>query len=171
MGYVRDGVLPYAVAAFSVFIGSAIVGYMFPSDSVSDVASYFSFYTSLPAFHRAVAIFVNNMFVAAILLVASLLIVPGLYVLAANGYVIGSLLAVASRSIPLSTLLLAILPHGVFEVIVYSYVSGVSLQVLRGLASRRLNLHTATTRLLKAFAASVYILLVAAFIESFLVIG
>jgi len=160
----------YSLAALTVFVSAALIGFIFPSTYVLDAVSGVRLYAALPPLTRAAAIFVNNVFVAFMLLLSSFTVLVGLYLLAFNGYVLGVLLAFSSKHHPLPTLLFAIAPHGIIEVAVYSYLVGVALSLVEAWLKKRIGLEEAATYILKACTVAVLGLAAAALIESFMVL-
>jgi len=157
--------LAFSLAALLVFSVSATIGYFFPSEPLVKEVSGKLFYSELPASIRIFAIYLNNMFFAFVLLLASLTVILGFYLLAFNGYLVGSFIALASRHIPLHALLIGVLPYGVLELIAYSYIVGSTMSMLMLLREGGM-VEDALHGFVNVYARSAFILLAAAVVET-----
>lgn len=165
----KTGVAAYTVLGVAVFVAAAAVGFLMPYSAIGEVLRGMSSLAALDPLSRFIAIFVNNVTVLSIMLLASFLVVPGYALLAINGYILGS--AMAYSSLPLPLLLARILPHGSLEVAAYAFTVGTVTTIVHESLRRRLVLRRAAEAVLAAYAVSIYLLLAAAFIESFIVMA
>lgn len=158
-----------ALLPLAAFLLGILAGAYYPSQDVySSVQEKFSSVVSLPPFTQSLAVFVNNVAVAAELLAGSVLVVPGLALLSANGYVLGMYAHMFNSAYGLSgvALMLALLaPHGVFELTAHIYASILGIRFAAGIARRGVDPWRAAARVLAGFATVIVLLLVAAFIE------
>ncbi len=159
--------LVLGLLGLAVLLVSAYLGYLYPSAEVLRETGSLYAIASLDPLSRAIMIFANNAMVAGELAAGALLLVPAYALLAVNGYVTGTYLGHYSSVHPLSSMLLALLPHGVFEITAYIYVvakaSTISVDVFR----RRISAREAAEGLVSVMGFALYLLLVAAFIESY----
>lgn len=161
--------LGLAVLPLAAFLLGVLAGAYYPSqDLYSSVQEKFSTIVSLPPFTQSLAIFVNNAAVAAELLAGSVLVIPGLALLSANGYVLGMYMHMFSNMYGLSgvAIMLALLaPHGVFELAAHFYASILGIRFTVNVARGRASLRDATAGTLAGFATVTALLVVAAFVE------
>lgn len=165
----KPSVAAYTALGVTVFVAAAAVGLSMPYGAIGEVLRGMSSIAALDPLSRFVAIFVNNATVLSIMLLASFLVVPGYALLAVNGYILGS--AMAFSSLPLPLLLARILPHGSLEVAAYAYTVGTVTTIVHESLRHRLAFRRAAEAVLAAYAVSIYLLLAAAFIESFIVMA
>ncbi|KSW12323.1 hypothetical protein CF15_06160 [Pyrodictium occultum] len=149
-----------------VFNGSIALGFRFPSTSMlQDIEKSFQSIEALPLFHKYVAIALNNIVLALLLAAASIAVLPGLALLAYNGYIIGALARVWVESgQPVEGFLISILPHGIFELTAMLYASSIGLSLAATYLSGGLS-RDSLRRALASLAIVVYLLLIAAAVE------
>jgi len=113
----------------------------------------------------ALIIYVNNLVTGLIIMVLSVLVVPGLLLIAFNGYVLGMVAwyVVEREGLGLAAFLAGILPHGIVELPAIFLASSAGIYCLMTCRSP-----AAAARVLGGAAAFLAVaLLIAAFIEAF----
>lgn len=150
-----------------VFLAGIALGAAYPSESLLEVlmASFGGIAERAGSpLELAFIIYVNNLVTGIIIMVSSLLVVPGLLLVAFNGYVLGLVAWWASREgLGLAALLAGILPHGVVELPAVLLASSAGLYCV--FTCRSVD---AAMRVLGGAALFLAVaLLIAAFIEAF----
>ncbi len=154
---------------WAVFVSSLAAGYAYPSYSLvesfsEEVASRFS---GLDPFSLALLIFINNLSTAALVYVLSMLyVLPGMLLIAFNGYLIGSVVSYALEVEGLSPkiVIAALAPHGVVEIPAFLAASSGGIYYL-------LRAKGVKERLVKGLSLMIMVailLAVAALIEAFI---
>jgi stage II sporulation protein M len=136
---------PYVAISVGLFIGAALVGAIatFYIPRVSryfnqDVAEFVKLFRALPKPQLAAAIFLNNAIKSLLVMAGGVVfgLFPVIFLLA-NGAALGIVLSASVRSRGLLPALLAILPHGIFELPAILLASSMGL-LLGGFAIKRL---------------------------------
>ncbi len=156
------------LVGLAVLLVSAYLGYAYPSAEVLRETSSLYAIATLDPLSRAIMIFANNAMVAGELAAGALLLLPAYALLAINGYVTGTYLGHYSAVYPVGSMILALLPHGVFEVTAYIYVVAKASTLSIDLFTRRISLREAGETLIRVIGIALYLLLIAAFVESYI---
>ena len=161
--------LGLTVLPLAAFLLGVLAGAYYPSQELySSVQEKFSSIVSLSPFTQSLAIFINNAAVAAELLAGSMLVIPGLALLSANGYVLGMYIHMFNQMYGLNgvVMMLALLaPHGVFELAAHFYASILGIRFTVDVARRKADPWDAAARMLAGFATVTALLIVAALVE------
>ena len=172
---------PHLYAMTLLLVLGIVAGFLLASSVASPVSGIVGslggtarFLLGLPKFFLALGIFVNNGLKTFLVIVLGLLcgVVPIVFVLA-NGFAIGFLLHLSTQSTGLSGTLLAIVPHGVFELSGVLLGAGIGLMLgtrtikrLLGRSESKLGLDL-RQGLRFFWAVIVPLLLLGAFVEAF----
>lgn len=150
----------------AIYFAGITAGFMSPSTSVlQSVLEKFTDIGQLTVFHRYVFIAVNNIVLAFTLVLFSIAIVPGLAIIAYNGYIVGALAALwLSAHDSLQKFLALLVPHGIFEMLALFYASSIGLTIAATHIARIQHIE-ATKKALSGIAVIVYLLLLAAAVE------
>jgi stage II sporulation protein M len=172
----------YLIASLTLFALGIIAGlvavYQIPSIAdhfQNTLANFVRIFAGLPPLKLAGAIFLNNAFktLCAILLGLFLGIVPVIF-LVANGVALGVALSISTQARGLWPSVLAILPHGIFELPAVFLGTSIGLligaQTAQRLAGRaEISIGAEVLQGVKYFCSVIVpLLLVAAFVEAFL---
>jgi stage II sporulation protein M len=159
--------MPVRGLAGASFAAGLLLGVLYPSQQIaSEVTREFSRIMELSDLEAYVFVLSNNVQVSALLFALGLLVIPALVLLGVNGYVVGTISAVALGSgIPLSAVVLSLAPHGIIEVyaLILSATSSSRLLFTRDDPSLKLRL----ARSLSELSLSILLLAVAAAVEVF----
>ena len=173
---------PYLATSVALFVASGLLG-MLATSYVPHIAQYFNqdvagfvkLFRALPKLGLAVAIFLNNTIKALLVIVSGpvLGLFPVIFLLA-NGAALGFVLSVSIRSRGVLTALLAILPHGIFELPAILLATSMGL-LLGGSGMKKLfrlgetSIRSELALALKFFVRIVVpLLVIAALVEAFL---
>ncbi len=165
----RASLTPMLVAAAAIiYIASIIAGLVFPYKDVLNLLAPVRSITMLPDPARAATIFLNNIAVAGLLFLGFTVLLPGAYLLAMNGYIVGSVAyyAAAVSGVPAAKVAALILPHGIIESAAHIYAAALGMQTTILLAQGRAR--EAAERGLQGLALVVYLLLIAAIVETYI---
>jgi stage II sporulation protein M len=178
----RARLRPYIALSVALFVGAALLGAIaaFYIPHVSryfnqDVAEFVKLFRALPKPQLAAAIFLNNAVKALLVMAGGVVfgLFPVIFLLA-NGAALGIVLSASVISRGLLPALLAILPHGIFEIPAILLASSMGL-LLGGLAFKKLFRHADISLRselavgMRVFARIVVpLLVVAAIVEAFL---
>jgi stage II sporulation protein M len=172
----------YLIASLTLFALGIIAGlvavYQIPSIAdhfQNTLANFVRIFAGLPPLKLAGAIFLNNAFktLCAILLGLFLGIVPVIF-LVANGVALGVAMSISTQARGLWPSVLAILPHGIFELPAVFLGTSIGLligaQTAQRLAGRaEISIGAEVLQGVKYFCSVIVpLLLVAAFVEAFL---
>jgi len=149
-----------------IYMVGFVAGFTSPNaNMLESTLKSFSGIEDLPLFHRYVFIAVNNIALAFILVVSSSIVIPGLAIIAYNGYVLGTLTALWLHvDQPIWRLLMLILPHGIIELTALFYTSSIGLSIAVILMSNRKR-EGIIEQALASLPIAVYLLLLAAAVE------
>jgi len=173
---------PFLAVSLVVITVGTVLGFLSPlhapkvaSQVSAPVAEFVNKFVDLPKPYLALAIFFNNVIKTLLVIVLGTLwgLVPVVF-LAVNGYALGLVLYLSIKSRGVWVSLLAVVPHGLFEL--PGVLLGASIGLMLGVrACKRMFGKTETTALgeLKRalgffFVVIVPLLLVAAFVEAFI---
>lgn len=173
---------PYLIASLTLFALGIIAGWVavYRIPSIADhfqntLANFVRIFAGMPPLKLAAAIFLNNAFktLCAIVLGLFLGIVPVIFLLA-NGVALGIAMSISTQARGLWPSVLAILPHGMFEL--PAVFLGTSIGLLIGAQTAQRLAGRAETSIgadvlqgIKYFCSVIVpLLLVAAFVEAFL---
>jgi stage II sporulation protein M len=173
---------PYLATSIAVFSAGALLGVLltFYAPHVSryfneNLSGFVKLFRALPKFQLAAAIFLNNAIKAFLVVVGGLVfgLFPVIFLLA-NGAALGFVLSVSVQSRGALAALLAILPHGIFELPAIFLATSMGL-LLGSRAIRKLSgsgettIRGELTAALKFFMRIIVpLLVIAALVESFL---
>lgn len=172
---------PHLYAMILLLVLGIVAGFLLASSVASPMSGIVDslggttrFLLGLPKFFLALGIFVNNGFKTFLVIVLGLLcgVVPVVFILA-NGFAIGFLLHLSTESTGLFGSLLAIVPHGVFEL--PGVLLGASIGLLLGTRAIKRLLGKSESKLglelgqgLRFFwSVIIPLLLLGAFVEAF----
>ncbi|GBF08517.1 conserved hypothetical protein [Aeropyrum pernix] len=151
----------------AVFLAGSLAGYIKPNYSLlENVSEKAGLIMRLPPLLRPLGIFLNNIVAATLTYILTIiLIIPGISVIAINGYIVGTAVryAVEEGGLSLLTAILLIIPHGILEIPAFLAAVGFGMRCLaycRGV--KRIIENT-----LSMYAVTAPLLLIAAFIEIF----
>ena len=173
---------PYLAVSVALFIAAALLGCVaaFYIPRVSrffnqNVAEFVRLFRALPKLQLAAAIFLNNAIKALLVIAGGVAfgVFPVIFILA-NGAALGIVLAASMRSRGLLPAMVAILPHGIFELPAILLASSMGL-LLGGCAIKKLfrradvSLRSELAIAMRFFARIVLpLLVIAAVVEAFL---
>jgi stage II sporulation protein M len=178
----QNQLVPYLAISVVLFSAGAILGVLvaFYAPHISqyfneNVADFVKLFRALPKVQLAAAIFVNNTIKALLVIIGGLAfgLFPVIFLLA-NGAALGFVLSVSMRSRGALTALLAILPHGIFELPAIFLATSMGLLLGRRairklLSSGEISIRNEFTLALRFFVWIVVpLLVIAALVESFL---
>jgi stage II sporulation protein M len=173
---------PYLVTSVALFVGGALLGALATSFAPhiaqyfnQNVAEFVKLFRALPKLALAVAIFLNNMIKALLVTVGGLALglFPVIFLLA-NGAALGFVLAASMQSHGVLNALLAIVPHGIFELPAILLATSMGLLLGRCaieklFGSSEISISSELALALKFFARIVVpLLVIAALVEAFL---
>ena len=164
----RTLTLVLGLVGVAALLIAAYLGYVSPYPELLRETAGLQAIASLEPLSRALMIFANNAMVAGELMAGSLLVIPAYILLAVNGYVIGTYLKYYSAVYPLSRMIIGLIPHGVFEITAYIYVVSKAASISIDLFARRISIREAAEGLTRLLGVALYLLLLAAFIESYI---
>lgn len=122
-------------------------------------------------FFLAMFILANNLRVLLVVAVSGLVVVGPAAVLFLNGAVVGAVLVRASTKLPLSTLVLSVLPHGVLELPAFIYSAALStafgIEVWRRILKKRGITSETAAEYFRGLLLSALLIVAAAFIEAY----
>jgi stage II sporulation protein M len=173
---------PYLIASLTLFALGIIAGWVavYRIPSIADhfqntLANFVRIFAGMPPLKLAAAIFLNNAFKTLCAIVLGLFfgIVPVIFLLA-NGVALGIAMSISTQARGLWPSVLAILPHGIFEL--PAVFLGTSIGLLIGAQTAQRLAGRAETSIgaealqgIKYFCSVIVpLLLVAAFVEAFL---
>lgn len=172
---------PYLATSTALFFAGGLLGALATSYAPHiaqyfnhDVAEFVKLFRALPKLELAAAIFLNNTIKALLVIVGGLALglFPVIFLLA-NGAALGFVLSASMRSRGVLTALLAILPHGIFELPAILLATSMGL-LLGGCAIKKFFHHGETSirselaLALRFFMRIVVpLLVIAALVESF----
>ena len=178
----RRKLRPYLAISMALFIAGGLLGAL-ATFYAPHIAQYFNqnvgefvkLFRALPKLALAAAIFLNNTIKALLVIVGGLALglFPVIFLLA-NGAALGFVLSASMQSRGLLTALLAILPHGIFELPAIFLATGMGLllgrcAIRKLLCPDALSIRSELTLALRFFVRIVVPLLaIAALVESFL---
>lgn len=173
---------PYLATSIAVFSAGALLGILLTSYAPhlsryfnENLADFVKLFRALPKLQLAAAIFLNNAIKALLVVVGGLVfgLFPVIFLLA-NGAALGFVLSVSVKSRGALAALLAILPHGIFELPAIFLATSMGL-LLGSRAIRKLfgsgetTIRDELTAALRFFMRIVVpLLVIAALVESFL---
>lgn len=172
---------PYLATSVALFVAGAILGALATSFAPhiaqyfnQNVAEFVKFFRALPKLALAVAIFLNNSIKALLVVVGGLAlgIFPVIFLLA-NGAALGFVLAASMQSRGVLNALLAIVPHGIFELPAILLATSMGLllgrcAIKQFFGSSETSISTELALALKFFARIVVpLLVIAALVEAF----
>ncbi|BES81351.1 stage II sporulation protein M [Pyrodictium abyssi] len=164
--YWSRGVKLSFIFNLAIYFAGLTAGFMSPSTSVlQSVLENFTGIGQLTMFHKYVFIAVNNIVLAFTLVLFSIAVIPGLAVIAYNGYIVGALAALwLSMHQPLQKFLALLVPHGIIEMPALFYASSIGLTIATThiAGARRID---AVKKALSSITVVVYLLLLAAAVE------
>ena len=165
----------------AVFIGVGFLGYAFAVFNGSTALNLTKaiaqrigpLYGS--SFKNFLKIFTNNVSVAFIMMISGLFFGLGpWFIMAFNGFIVGVVVRVVQgvRGFPMERILLGLLPHGVFEIPALALAGTAGIvwyrEIMRGGDGAGERFREGALKALKLFAASVVLLLIAAFVEAYI---
>jgi len=168
VGDAEGGLAVYAAVAAAAYFLGVLLGYIAPSERlVEEVQRGLGYLTSLHGLASAAVMYANNAAFAVLLELGSLLVLPGVMLLAFNGYVLGSLASVFLPEHGAGLLLAALLPHGVVELPAYMLAAGGGLQCARSIYRGGFSFERLAARCLGLLYPVLLLLLAAAFLEEY----
>jgi stage II sporulation protein M len=173
---------PYLVTSVALFVTGAVLGALATSFAPhiaqyfnQNVAEFVGLFRALPKLALAAAIFLNNTIKALLVIVGGLAlgIFPVIFLLA-NGAALGFVLAASMHSRGVLNALLAIVPHGIFEL--PAIILATSMGLLLGRSAIKKLFRSGETSIGREFALAlkffarivVPLLVIAALVEAFL---
>jgi stage II sporulation protein M len=172
---------PYLVTSVAVFVAGAVLGALATSFAPhvaqyfnQNVADFVKIFRTLPKLALATAIFLNNTIKALLVIVGGLALgfFPVIFLLA-NGAALGFVLAASMQSRGVLNALLAIVPHGIFELPAILLATSMGLllgrcAITKLFSSGEISISSELALALKFFARIVVpLLVIAALVESF----
>ncbi|AAL81757.1 sporulation protein [Pyrococcus furiosus DSM 3638] len=171
-------VILISVFLFGTFVG-ALIGYYNPKVSeeavrgIKEILGGGNNFLLNSPFKMFVFIFLNNTRVAILsaLLGIAFGIVP-LLIMFFNGLVVGVVVVHVSRSLPITKVLLSIVPHGIIEIPALALAGTAGIlwfsEILHGKGSFGARVQIGFKKMLRILGISIVLLLIAAFIEAFI---
>ncbi len=156
-----------ALAALLVLVSGILYGLSNPSLKMIEQDKYLKRIIELNDAWQMITIYMNNLSVMLALYVLSIAIIPGLKIIFDNGYIIGSVATIGSRSVGKITILMLLLPHGVFELYAFIYTAALAISLPIALIKQKRNQKEILINQLYGLLYTSIILFVAAFIEAF----
>jgi stage II sporulation protein M len=178
----RRKLRPYLATSVALFLAGSLLGALATSYAPhiaqyfnQNVAEFVKLFRALPKLELAAAIFLNNTIKALLVVVGGIALglFPVIFLLA-NGAALGFVLSASMRSRGVLTALLAILPHGIFELPAILLATSMGL-LLGGCAIKKLfrpgeiSISSELALALRFFVRIVVpLLVIAALVEAFL---
>ena len=158
-------------APIAAYILGIILGYYFPDYGLlAPLVNRLSEINQLANPQKVLFIATNNITTSILILLGSLAILPGLFILSINGYILGVItnLLLTKEILSLRDITLSIAPHGILEIPALLYSSYIGITSTIYLLEKRDSKRNILFRILSRYSIVVLLLLAASIVEVYI---